>query len=513
MRYKNKRTVLIYMLVFLLVSLAGMLYSRYPFFKNFSEIFYGGIIVVWAMTVLRRIIESQIKELLIENAILLIMLILFRALRFQFDQGHVTVHRFMWYCYYIPLLYIPVISFKLSLRCGRSENIKLSRIWNLLLIPSTVLAILVLTNDKHHLAFRFPDIAGKGYDLYTYGPVYYIIVVWMALLLSATVIITIIRFSSKPVRKDSWAYYVVLLGSAYFLLTDYFGLAPVVNGVQYLTPMETFAVFTVCGWEACIQTCLLPSNSGYKYFFENSGLIARITDKAGNVKIASKGGEFDFSPSNENYHILEKEVWGGKLSYAEDISGITESNRELKEISERLLEENALQEAENALQEDRVHVSVMNKLYDDITEFSAEKTEEIEKLLTSAGSDDDFKQNLEKACILASYIKRRGNLYLLGEENKHYDFNDLYLSFKESLDYFALSGAKTLLTLGNKMEVDTDTGLKAYDCLEAYLEKLFGKVNSLLVHMDASDNELKVRFMYDEESEVEVFASGKEAEA
>ena len=226
MRYKNKRTVLIYMLVFLLVSLIGMLYSSYPFFKNFSEIFYGGLIVVWAMTVLRRIIESQIKELLIENALLLLLLILFRAISFQFDQGHVTVHRFMWYCYYIPLLYIPVISFKLSLRCGRSENIKISRIWNLFLIPSTVLVILVLTNDKHHLVFNFPDIAGSGYDLYTHGPVYYIIIVWMALLLSATVIITIIRFSSKPVRKDSWCYYVVIGASAYFLLTDYFELAP-----------------------------------------------------------------------------------------------------------------------------------------------------------------------------------------------------------------------------------------------------------------------------------------------
>ena len=63
------------MLVFLLVSLTGMLYSSYPFFNNFSRIFYGGIIVVWAMTVLRRIIEPQIKALLIENAILLLLLI------------------------------------------------------------------------------------------------------------------------------------------------------------------------------------------------------------------------------------------------------------------------------------------------------------------------------------------------------------------------------------------------------------------------------------------------------
>ncbi|MBO4781348.1 MAG: hypothetical protein J5522_03040, partial [Lachnospiraceae bacterium] len=133
MRYKNKRTVLLYILVFLLVSLIGMLYSSYPFFKNFSEIFYGGLIVVWAMTVLRRIIESQLKELLIEIAILLLLLILFQALRFRFDQGYVTVHRFMWYCYYLPMLFIPVISFKLSLRCGRSEELPIRPIWNLLL--------------------------------------------------------------------------------------------------------------------------------------------------------------------------------------------------------------------------------------------------------------------------------------------------------------------------------------------------------------------------------------------
>ena len=62
MRYKNKRTVLIYMLVFLLVSLAGMLYSERQFFNNFSRIFYGGIIVVWAMTVLRRIIVKRIIQ-------------------------------------------------------------------------------------------------------------------------------------------------------------------------------------------------------------------------------------------------------------------------------------------------------------------------------------------------------------------------------------------------------------------------------------------------------------------
>ena len=279
-----------------------------------------------------------------------------------------------------------------------------------------------------------------------------------------------------------------------------------------LLPREIHRCICVrCRIAAIVQLRL----STLRHTFQPDRLVVLHT-AAGQFYL-TKGGEFDFSPTNENYHILEKDVWGGKLSYAEDISGITESNKELKEISERLLEENALQEAENSLQEDRVHVSVMNKLYDDISEFSSGKTEEIEKLLNCSGSDADFKKNLEKACILASYIKRRGNLYLLGEENRQYDFNDLYLSFKESLDYFALNGVKTLLTTGSRAKVDKDAGLKAYDCLESYLEKLFGRVKSLLVHIEATENELKIRFMYDEDTDTETFPfltgyTGKEAE-
>ena len=497
MRYKNKRTVLIYMLVFLLVSLTGMLYSSYPFFNNFSRIFYGGIIVVWAMTVLRRIIEPQIKALLIENAILLLLLILFQALRFQFETGYVTVHRFMWYCYYIPICYLPFVSLKLSLRCGRSENVKISSLWDLFMLPSMILSILILSNDKHQLAFRFSDPLESGYDLYTNGPVYYITICWIALMLIATIVIVIVRFASKPVRKDSWAYYVVLVVSAYFLLTDYFGVAPVVNGIQFLSPLETFSIFIVCGWEACIQTCLLPSNSGYRYFFVNSGLVARIIDNNGKVRLASKGADTDWGEVKENYHILERDVWGGKLSYAEDMSAIKKSNRELKEISDRLHEENSIQEAENSLQADRVHVAVMNKLYDDIAEFSAKKIEEIEGLLTVAEDDAGFKKNLEKACILASYIKRRGNLYLLGEEAKEYDFNVLFLSFKESLDYFSLDGTGTLLTKENTEPLEKDTVLAAYDCLEGILEEISGKTGNLLVNLDSDIKGLKVRLMFD----------------
>ena len=497
MRYKNKRTVLLYLLVFLLVSLVGMLYSRHPFFDNFSRIFYGGIIVVWAMTVLRRIIEPQIKGLLIESAALLLLLILFQALRFQFEQGHVTVHRFMWYCYYIPICFLPVITLKLSLRCGRSENVKISPLWDLFFLPAIVFSILILSNDKHHLAFRFPDPVGRGYDYYTNGPLYYIAIVWIALTLSAAVLVVLIRFTGKPVRKDSWAYYVVLAASLYFVLTDYFGAAPVMNGIQFLSPLETFAIFVVCGWEACIQTCLLPSNSGYRYFFENSGLIAKITDNAGRVKIASKGAESDWNEINENYHVMERDVWGGKLSYAEDISYINESNRELKELSERLREENSLQEAENSLKADRVHTSVMNRLYDDIAEFSAGKTEEIEGLLSDAHDEASFKKNLEKACVLASYIKRRGNLYILGEETVNYEFNDLFLSFKESLDYFSMDGTDVMLTKGNSVPLEKDIVFMAYDFLENVLERLAGRTKNLLINLDSVPSELRIRFMFD----------------
>ncbi|MBR4343709.1 MAG: hypothetical protein IKP88_13620 [Lachnospiraceae bacterium] len=505
MQYKNKRTVLIYILVFLLVSLTGILLSNRPFFSNFSRVFYGGIIVVWVMTVLRRITDKALKRLLVMSAVLLLLLILFQALRYQFEQGTVTVHRFMWYWYYFPICFIPVLTLKIALRCGRSENIKQSFLWNLLYIPAIVLALLIITNDRTQLAFLFPDGLSAGNEVYVKGPIYYISIVWVAALITASVIIILIKFAGRVLRKDSWAYYCVICTSLYFLITDYFDLAPVINGIEFLNPVDTFAIFVVCGWEACIQTCLLPSNSGYRYFFENSGLIARITDENGKVRIASKGSESEWSRLREDYHILGRPVWGGMLNYAEDISAISKSTKELKEISDKLSEENSIQEAENALKKDTVHVAVMNRLYDDITKFSAGKVEEIEELLTKSGSDEEFSVNLKRACILASYIKRRGNLYLLGEEAMEYDFNDLYLSFKESLDYFSLGGIKTLLIPEGKASLNKDTVFASYDCLQSLLEYLSDRVASLLVSMNSKEN-LTVRFMFDCEKDQEEIA-------
>ena len=502
MQYKNKRTVLIYILVFLLVSLTGMLMSDRPFFSNFSRIFYGAVIVVWAMTVLRRIIEPVLKRLLIMSAVLLLLLILFQALRYQFEQGSETVHHLMWYWYYFPICFIPVLALKIALRCGRSENEKISSLWSLFYIPAGILTILMLTNDRHHLAFSFADPLLTGYDVYTPQIVYYLIIIWVSGLITAAVTLVLVRFAGRVLRKDSWAYFCVLGCSLYFLITDYFDLSPVINGVQFLNQVEIFSIFIVCGWEACIQTCLLPSNTGYRYFFENSGMIARITDNKGRVIIASKGEESDWSRLKEDYHFLGRPVWGGMLSYAEDITAITRSTKELKEISARLLEENSIQEAENDLKKEAVRVAVMNRLYDDIAEFSSEKKEEIEKLLNETGDDEAFSCNLKKACILASYIKRRGNLYLLGEENAEYDFNDLFLSFKESLDYFSLGGIKTLLLAGSREPLKKSVVFSAYDCLQEVLEYLAGKTGSILVNL-SSKSKLEVRLMFDLESDQE----------
>ena len=198
----------------------------------------------------------------------------------------------MWYFYYFPICFIPVLTLKIAMRCGRFENIKQSTLWDLLYIPALALTVLFLTNGKHQLAFRFVGDYEKG-D-YSNGPVYYISMIWASGLIAASVLIILYRFMGRSLRKDSWAYYCVIGCSLYFLITDYFDISPVINGVEFLNPVDTLCIFVVCGWEACIQTCLLPSNSGYRYFFENSGLIARIVDEKGRIRIASKGSESDW---------------------------------------------------------------------------------------------------------------------------------------------------------------------------------------------------------------------------
>ena len=62
------------------------------------------------------------------------------------------------------MLFIPLLCVFVALSLGKPENYRLPKWTSLLYIPTTLLLLLVLTNDLHQLVFVFPADAAAWLD-------------------------------------------------------------------------------------------------------------------------------------------------------------------------------------------------------------------------------------------------------------------------------------------------------------------------------------------------------------
>ena len=90
-------------------------------------------------------------------AFFLILWMVIRTVKYYFVVDP-NINRILWYCYYIPMLFVPLFSVFVSASIGKPENSRMSK----LLIPATILTFIftlfVLTNDFHQLVFAFPEL-------------------------------------------------------------------------------------------------------------------------------------------------------------------------------------------------------------------------------------------------------------------------------------------------------------------------------------------------------------------
>ena len=144
----------------------------------FRSVIYIVLFAAWGISVRSRIIQPQVRRYLTAISALMVFWVAVRSTRYLFAQGP-WVLRHLWYLYYLPMLFIPLLAVFVALSLGKHENFRLPKQTDLLYIPTAALFLLVLTNDLHQLAFVFPaDAAVWGND-YRHGIVYVLAVGWM----------------------------------------------------------------------------------------------------------------------------------------------------------------------------------------------------------------------------------------------------------------------------------------------------------------------------------------------
>ena len=111
---------------------------------------YIGLMTWWGISLWQRIVQTQVRRYLAATAALCVFWLSIRTVKFFFAVSSAAI-RYLWYGYYVPMLFIPLLCVLVALSLGKPENYRLPKWTGLLCLPTTLLLLLVLTNDLYPL--------------------------------------------------------------------------------------------------------------------------------------------------------------------------------------------------------------------------------------------------------------------------------------------------------------------------------------------------------------------------
>ena len=463
---------------------------------------YIGIIITWGISVRRRVLNRSARRYLIAIAALLLFWFVIRTCKFLFLEGMPALQYYCWYGYYIPMILIPLMGVYLAVCLGRPEEYILPAPLKALMIPAILFILLIITNNFHQKVFAFPFGMEAADSIYVHKPLYFVCLGWILAEVIAFLILLLVRSHVPGKRKMIWAP-VIPAGAAFLYGTGYLmGIQPLYLIAGDMTAVFTLIMLAVC--EACIRSRLIPSNTRYSELFHASMIGAQIVDESYNRYLASDNAkEFskDLMRCTEkgpvelgNERLSGAPVTGGHVLWVENISMVQDLLEKLKRISSRLSENNNILKAEVELKEKQAQADEHMRIYDKITEEVAPQLWKIETLLEL--SDDHMKmiENLSLICVISSYIKRRGNLILLGEEASFFPAQELEYCLRESMENLRLCRVAVSLSCRCQGILPKDSAMAAYDFFEMIMESALQTMNAILINLAVESGTVEMTF-------------------
>ena len=393
--------------------------------------------------------RQRIQLVIISSLIILFMV--FRALKY-ISLSHIDIiSRHLWYLYYLPIIFMPYFLLVASLSPYYDSHKKMVLpIYIIAGLISLILFILILTNDIHQWAFIFNDDFLSWDSDYHYGIIYYITIGYIGLLFLASFICFFRQSRITKDRRLAFASLIPLLLGLLWIVLDFFNLRPYVNGISVLLYFPEILCFMVAGYVINLFALnLITSNNGYAEIFSKMSLPAMIRDTSDQIIYSNSESLLNIKDSQiiiDNHLYKNVMISGGRITWISDISSLLEVNKELSEINERLKEEEQLHKLENALKEEQLAINEKDKLYDEIAKDVLNESNRIITLSKEIREDSSlFEKNMPIILLLSIYIKRFANLKLLLKEKSEIDNNELYLSLNETFRYLEKMDVKTLV--------------------------------------------------------------------
>lgn len=467
------------------------------------------LFAAWGISARSRIIQPQVRRYLTAISLLMVFWITVRTIRYSLDNAF-WVQRHLWYLYYLPTLFIPLLALFAALLSGKPERYRLQKWMTLLYIPTTALLLLVLTNDLHQLVFAFPADAAIWKNDYHYAFGYFLVVGWMILCAMAALVIMLIKCRIPHSRSVLMLPFVpvaaaVLYGALYVL--DESGVFPLPLLKTLAGDMNVvFCLLITAALESCIQCGLIPANTHYPDLLQCCTLGVQITDPAYQLLLSSRSAQplpVELMRQTEagavqldgGSRLSGAQVSGGHVLWTEDVSELLEVLEQLQDVKDSLEDSNALLRAEYTLKAREAHIAEQDRLYNIIQRETAPRIKLLAELTDAfemAQDEGRRRQLLGKMAVIGAYLKRRSNLIFLADKTPLFQQKELQLTFGESMDNLELCGVTCGLLSALDEPVQARQLMKMYDLFEEVVERSIDTMCTITVWIGSADGALRI---------------------
>ena len=456
------------------------------------------LVIAWCSSLRTRIINKQVRHYLIAVGILIAFWLIMRTCKWEFiAQNGTHLGRYLWYSYYIPMVLVPLLGVFIIDHIGKAENYKTPNSLKYMYIPAAFLISAVFTNDLHQLVFSFPKGLENSESDCIYNILYYITMTWF-ILLGIYFVVMLIKKSRVPGSKHFQKLPAVILCISIVFWVLY--CLHIVGGD--LAAIDCIMIIALL--ESAIQSGLIPSNTNYYELFRSSTVSAQIVDADYQPCMVSGTAtpltedvmrSAEAEPVDLGDTILHsKAITGGHVLWQDHVKQINDLIEELRDTQERLGEKNELLRAELELKENRARTEEKSRLYDRIAKEVAVQLAKAEELLKLAETDPkQTKSVIAKVSVICAYIKRHGNLLMLGEEGNIIPAIELEYCIRESLDNLRLGGVFTSFDSKCHGELKLEHAVAVFDFYENIIERLLDDATAMLIHLDCKDGIIKMR--------------------
>ena len=460
--------------------------------NKFITLLFAIFFTMWTIRLYYKLYDNKTRRYILFIGILIVFWMLIRIIRGVTID--INIERICWYLYYLPLIFIPTLFYV----CSNSLLSKMNKTRKIFIyLISSILLILVLTNDFHELVFKFNNGIYFHND-YNHYVGYYLIFIWIFYLFGGGMIkLAINRLKIKKDLKVFLPLIVLLLGLIYTYLY--------ILDVPYIreTNMSIVNSVLIClGIELAFYLDLIPNNKKYIQKFFNSNLDMAIISLDGKTKYTTCSFKvipnfiLDDIKNNKVKQIYQKknivyDIKENKDSYVilrKDLTNIFKLKEEMLKQQKELLKQQESMKLEEKTKRELYEIKIRKDTINRVEKKLEEKRLEAKKILMK---DDIKREDLEKVKRIIIYSKKKSMLIISEMNNEIYNEESIKILLNELIVGMPSLNIESLVVVKNKMNIKGRIMSYLYDIVYELIEN--SKNNAVMLYVFSDNNMVNLK--------------------